>query len=59
MGELLQQLHDVGCERDRAGNRSLHMDQDCILMLLCMFKLVVTSYELCRHNSKWIAQFPF
>ena len=28
LGELLQQLHDVGCERDRAGNRSLHMEQE-------------------------------
>ncbi len=27
LGELLQQLHDVGCERDRADNRTLHMDQ--------------------------------
>ena len=33
LGELLQQLHDVGCERDRAGNRSLQMDQYCMLML--------------------------
>ena len=31
LGELLQQLHDVGCERDRAGNRSLHMDHYCML----------------------------
>jgi hypothetical protein len=30
LGELLQQLHDVGCERDRAGNRSLQMDQQLI-----------------------------
>jgi hypothetical protein len=26
-GALLQQVHDVGCERDRADNRTLHMDQ--------------------------------
>ena len=27
LGGLLKELHDVGCERDRAGNRSLHMDE--------------------------------
>ena len=42
LGELLQQLHDVGCERDRAGNRLLHMDQYCMLILLYMFNPVVT-----------------
>ena len=34
LGSLLQELHDVGCERDRAGNRSLHMDQYCTMILL-------------------------
>ena len=24
---LLKRLHGVGCERDKAGNRDLHMDQ--------------------------------
>ena len=43
LGELLHQLHDVGCERDRAGNRTLHMDQYCMLILLYMFNPVVTS----------------
>lgn len=23
---LFERLHEVGCERDRAGNRQLHMD---------------------------------
>ena len=27
LDELLSQLHDVGCDRDRAGNRTLPMDQ--------------------------------
>ncbi|MGV2334096.1 MAG UNVERIFIED_CONTAM: hypothetical protein LVR18_08230 [Planctomycetaceae bacterium] len=42
-GQLLQQLHHVGCERDKAGNRSLHMNQYCMLMLLYMFNPVVKS----------------
>jgi hypothetical protein len=37
LGQVLQQRHHVGCERDKAGNRSLHTDQYCILMLLYMF----------------------
>lgn len=43
LGELLQLLPDVGCERDRAGNRILHMDQYCMPILLYMFNPGVTS----------------
>jgi len=43
LGGLLEQLHDVGCERDRAGNRTLHMDQYCMLILLYLFNPIVTS----------------
>ena len=52
LGELLQQLHDVGCERDRAGNRSLHMDQYCMLILLYMFNPVVTSLRVLQQASE-------
>jgi hypothetical protein len=38
---LLEPLHDVGCERDRAGNRELHYDQLCVLLLLGLFHPVV------------------
>ena len=31
---LFERLHDVGCQRDKAGNRQLHMDQYCALVLL-------------------------
>ena len=31
---LLTGLHRVGCERDQADNRKLHMDQYCMLVLL-------------------------
>lgn len=34
LAPLLQRLHDVGTERDRAGNRSLHYDHYCLLVLL-------------------------
>ena len=31
---LLARLHEVGTERDSAGNRDLHMDEYCVLVLL-------------------------
>ena len=40
---LLQQLHDAGTERDRAGNRKLFYDQHASLILLYFFNPVVTS----------------
>ena len=52
LGELLQQLHDVGCERDRADNRTLHMDQYCMLILLYMFNPVVTSLRGLQQASE-------
>ena len=38
---LLQRLHDDACDRDTAGNRTLHYDQYCMLMLLCCFNPIV------------------
>jgi hypothetical protein len=40
---LLDQLHEVGCQRDKAGNRCLHYDQYCVLVLLYLFNPVVRS----------------
>src|SRR5439155_23003343 len=34
---MLARLHDFGCARDRAGNRQLHYDQYCLLVLLALF----------------------
>ena len=34
LAPLLERLHNDGCERDRAGNRELHYDQYCMLLLL-------------------------
>jgi hypothetical protein len=40
---LLQQLHDAGTERDRAGNRKLFYDQYAAMILLYFFNPVLTS----------------
>ena len=40
---LLERLHDVGCARDKAGNRTLIMDQYCALVLLFLFNPIVRS----------------
>ena len=45
---LLKRLHDVGCQRDKAGNRKLHMDQYCMLVLLMLFNPVVRSLRWAR-----------
>ena len=41
LAPLLERLHDVGCERDTAGNRDLHYDELCLLLLLGLFNPVV------------------
>jgi hypothetical protein len=40
---MLDRLGDVGCRRDRAGNRRLHFDHYCLLVLLYLFNPVVRS----------------
>jgi hypothetical protein len=52
ISKLLQTLHKAGCERDRAGNRILHMDQYICLLLLCMFSPVCTSLRAMQQASK-------
>ena len=49
---LLTGLHEVGCERDRAGNRELHMDQYCMLVLLYLFNPIVTSLRGLQQASE-------
>lgn len=48
---LLQELHDVGCERDRAGNRKLHYDQYGVLVLLFLFSPVMRSLRSLQQAS--------
>lgn len=43
LGPMLEDLHTVGVERDRAGNRKLHFDQYVGLLLLYFFNPIVTS----------------
>lgn len=41
--ELLGPLHDVGCGRDTAGNRELHFDDYCKLVLLYTWNPLIAS----------------
>jgi hypothetical protein len=43
MAKLLEPLHAMGAERDQAGNRSLYMDQYCLLVLMWLYNPVVDS----------------
>ncbi len=49
---LLERLHDVGTERDAAGNRDLHMDQYCTLILLWLFSPLVDSLRGLQQASE-------
>jgi len=40
---LLAPLHDAGCARDKAGNRTLHFEQYCSLILLGLFNPLTRS----------------
>ena len=52
LAPLLARLHDVGCERDQAGNRELHYDQFCLLLLLGLFNPVVDSLRGLQQASE-------
>jgi hypothetical protein len=43
LAPMLERLHRVGCTRDTAGNRLLHFNQYCMLVLLFLFNPIVTS----------------
>jgi hypothetical protein len=49
---LLDRLHEVGCERDKAGNRELHFDQYCLLVLLYLFNPTITSLRGIQQASE-------
>lgn len=49
---LLKRLHEVGCQRDKAGNRKLHMDEYCMLVLLYLFNPVVRSLRAIQQASE-------
>jgi hypothetical protein len=52
LAPLLARLHDVGCQRDKAGNRTLHFDQYCMLVLLFLFNPVVRSLRAIQQASQ-------
>jgi len=49
---MLESLHHAGCEYDRAGNRTLHMDQYMSLLLLYMFNPICTSLRAVQQASE-------
>ncbi|HEY4260576.1 MAG TPA: IS4 family transposase [Schlesneria sp.] len=49
---LLQRLKDDGCVRDRAGNRDLHYDQYCLLVLLYLFNPICSSLRAVQQASE-------
>jgi len=49
---MLESLHRAGCQRDRAGNRKLHMDQYMSLLLLYMFNPICTSLRAVQQASE-------
>lgn len=52
LAPLVERLHENGCERDRAGNRQLHYDQYCLLLLLYLFNPIVTSLRGIQQASE-------
>jgi IS4 transposase len=49
---LFGPLHEVGCQRDKAGNRRLHFDHYCLALLLFLFNPVVTSLRGLQQASE-------
>jgi hypothetical protein len=43
---LLARLHEVGCQRDKAGNRQLFFDDYCALVLLYQFNPLIDSMRM-------------
>lgn len=48
---LLASLREVGCERDRAGNRELHFDQYVTLVLLMLLNPLIDSVRALQHAA--------
>lgn len=48
---LLACLHDAGCARDEAGNRTLHFDQYCTLIFLALFTPLARSLRALSQAS--------
>lgn len=51
VASLLERLHATACQRDRAHNRQLHMDQYVLLLLLYMFNPICVSLRALQQAS--------
>src|SRR5690242_8253413 len=49
---LFAHLHEEGCARDRAHNRTLHYDQYCALLLLALFNPTLSSLRALQQASE-------
>lgn len=52
LANVLETLHDAACARDRAHNRTLHMDQYMSLLLLYMFNPICSSLRALQEASE-------
>jgi hypothetical protein len=52
LNALLERLHEVGCERDAAHNRTLHYDQYCMLIILFLFNPAIKSLRSLQQASQ-------
>jgi hypothetical protein len=50
LSPLLDRLHQVGTDRDRAGNRRLFFDQYCKLVLLYLFNPLISSMRMLQES---------
>ena len=49
---LLSRLHDVGCDRDKAGNRELRFDHYTVMVLLFLFNPICSSLRAIQKASE-------
>ena len=52
LAPLFERLRDDGCARDKAGNRVLHYDQYCMLVLLYLFNPICSSLRAVQQASE-------
>jgi hypothetical protein len=49
---MFERLHDEGCARDKAGNRVLHYDQYCLMVLVFLFNPICSSLRALQQASE-------
>lgn len=49
---LFERLHEDGCGRDKAGNRVLHYDQYCLMVLVFLFNPICSSLRALQQASE-------